>query len=70
MVYTRNGESITVDGVDYPFTITIPTGETSGTGGETVSINITTPPTTVSLYNVSGVDVTVTNSSLDVIKLA
>ena len=61
--------AVTVDGVDYLFDATIPTGETTGTGGTTLILPLTAT-STVSLFNRSGGDVTVNDALLGVTQLS
>ncbi|MBR2969518.1 MAG: collagen-like protein [Clostridia bacterium] len=61
---------IEVGGVDYPFTVVSSVGDTTATGSRTVILNISSAPTDVAIYNNSGTDANITNSSLDVVRLS
>lgn len=62
--------AINVNGTDYRFVVTINTGETAGTTSHTIFLNISTTPTTVSIYNRDSDSVTIEKAELDVVKLA
>lgn len=62
--------AIVVDGVDYSYNVDITTDSTPTSNGETIVLQITTVPTTITLNNRSGVDVDVTNAQLNVVQLA
>ena len=67
---TTQNFAINVEGVDYPFTVLVDSGDTTGNGGATIVLNITTIPTDIAIFNREGEDITVTSSLLDVIRLS
>lgn len=62
--------AIVVDGVDYSYTVDVATDQVPTSNGETIVLQLTTVPTTVTLVNRSGVDVDVTNAQLNVVQIA
>ena len=67
---TTQNFAINVGGVDYPFTVLVDSGDTTGNGGATIVLNITSVPTDIAIYNREGEAVEVTSSLLDVVRLA
>ena len=67
---TTQNFAINVEGVDYPFTVLVDSGDTTGNGGATIVLNITTIPTDIAIYNREGETITVTSSLLDVVRLS
>ena len=58
------------DGVAIPNeSIVITDGTANGSSSRTALINVTTVPTTLSLYNTSGEDITLSGASISVLRL-
>ena len=62
--------AINVGGIDYDFNGVIGAIENAGSVSHTIYLNVTTVPTTVSLFNRDGDTINISSAELNVVKLA